>query len=64
MAISKKKALHAFKIKQKPQVEDVVTKLMRESVKYSLEYATHDQMVQFIKLFNQAQDEENIQIQE
>lgn len=57
MAGSKKKALHAFKAMQKPQEEDAVTKLMRASMDYVSEYATHEQMLQFIKQFNEAQDE-------
>lgn len=55
---SKKKTLHAFKAQQKPLVEDAVTKLMRSSMTYVSEFATHEQMVQFIKLFNQVQDDE------
>lgn len=42
---------------QKPQEEDAVTKLMRASMDYVSEYATHEQMLQFIKQFNEAQDE-------
>ncbi|CAH0416456.1 hypothetical protein KAR50_02005 [Periweissella fabaria] len=57
MAISKKKALHAFKATQKPQEEDAVTKLMRASMEYVTEFATREQMLQFIKQFNEAQDE-------
>lgn len=57
MAGSKKKALHAFKAQQKPQVEDAVTKLMRGSMEYVSEFATHEQMIQFISLFNKVQDE-------
>lgn len=58
MAGSKKKVLHAFKAQQKPLVEDAVTKLMRSSISYVSEFATHEQMIQFIKLFNQAQDDQ------
>lgn len=57
-ALSKKKALHAFKTQQKPQEEDAVTKLMRSSMDYVSEYATHDQMLQFITLFNRVQEEQ------
>ncbi|MBM7543512.1 hypothetical protein [Periweissella beninensis] len=57
MKNSKKKLLKNFKDQQKPQVEDAVTKLFKGSSDYVQKYATREQMVAFVELFNTVQED-------
>lgn len=57
MKNSKKKLLKSFKDQQKPQVEDAVTKLFNGSSDYVKTYATREQMLSFIELFNSVQED-------